>query len=310
MPESGAPCHFHAHGKLLLTGEYLVLDGAKALALPTRLGQSLNFSSSEKPGLHWFSFDQFGALWFQAEYELDSFKISSTTAPPVANTLQQLLLAARSQNRSFVSTDSGIRVETHLQFDRTWGLGSSSTLIANLAAWAQVDPFLLLEETMGGSGYDLACAQANGPIIYWKEQGKAKWKKAGFNPPFRNQLYFVYLGKKQDSRKGIAQYQQRKLSGQREIQQITRLTGLVEKCQNLSTFEALLEEHENRIAQLIGLEKPKVLYFSDYWGSIKSLGAWGGDFVLATSTQTEAETKKYFNDMGFSVVINYDQLIL
>lgn len=30
---------FKSNGKLLLTGEYLVLDGAVALALPTKMGQ-------------------------------------------------------------------------------------------------------------------------------------------------------------------------------------------------------------------------------------------------------------------------------
>ena len=32
---------FYSNGKLLITGEYVVLDGAKALALPTKFGQSL-----------------------------------------------------------------------------------------------------------------------------------------------------------------------------------------------------------------------------------------------------------------------------
>ena len=30
---------FYSNGKLLITGEYVVLDGAKALALPTKFGQ-------------------------------------------------------------------------------------------------------------------------------------------------------------------------------------------------------------------------------------------------------------------------------
>ena len=33
--------NFYSNGKLLLTAEYLVLDGAKALALPTKFGQDL-----------------------------------------------------------------------------------------------------------------------------------------------------------------------------------------------------------------------------------------------------------------------------
>jgi mevalonate kinase len=37
---------FYSHGKLLITSEYAVLDGAKALALPTRLGQKLSVSKN------------------------------------------------------------------------------------------------------------------------------------------------------------------------------------------------------------------------------------------------------------------------
>ncbi|MEQ3661167.1 MAG: GHMP kinase, partial [Flavobacterium sp.] len=36
---------YYSNGKLLLTGEYVVLDGAKALAVPTKFGQSLSIES-------------------------------------------------------------------------------------------------------------------------------------------------------------------------------------------------------------------------------------------------------------------------
>lgn len=42
-----------ANGKLLLTGEYLVLDGALSLAFPTRKGQTLLAKKSEKKGFFW-----------------------------------------------------------------------------------------------------------------------------------------------------------------------------------------------------------------------------------------------------------------
>ena len=32
---------FYSNGKLLITGEYLVLDGARSLAIPTKFGQFL-----------------------------------------------------------------------------------------------------------------------------------------------------------------------------------------------------------------------------------------------------------------------------
>ena len=47
--------------------------------------------------------------------------------------------------------------------------------------------------------------------------------------------------------------------------------------------------------------------FPDYPGSIKSLGAWGGDFILATGTESERE---YFKEKGYTTLRSYRELIL
>jgi mevalonate kinase len=39
---------FYSHGKLLISSEYAVLDGAQALALPTKFGQTLKVESTSK----------------------------------------------------------------------------------------------------------------------------------------------------------------------------------------------------------------------------------------------------------------------
>ena len=62
---------FYSNGKLLLTGEYLVLDGAKALALPTKMGQNLQIATLESPSIVWKSFDSDGSVWFQDELEIE-----------------------------------------------------------------------------------------------------------------------------------------------------------------------------------------------------------------------------------------------
>ena len=56
---------YYSNGKLLITGEYLVLDGAKSLALPTKFGQYLNISSGSLGQIHWTSFDYDQSLWFK-----------------------------------------------------------------------------------------------------------------------------------------------------------------------------------------------------------------------------------------------------
>ena len=58
--------NFYSNGKLLLTGEYLVLDGAKALAIPTKFGQDLLVEPIQEPELIWASFTNTGDCWFEA----------------------------------------------------------------------------------------------------------------------------------------------------------------------------------------------------------------------------------------------------
>ena len=47
--------------------------------------------------------------------------------------------------------------------------------------------------------------------------------------------------------------------------------------------------------------------FPDFNGAIKSLGAWGGDFVMAVS---ENDPAGYFKKKGFEVVVPYREMIL
>ncbi|MCU0346598.1 MAG: GYDIA family GHMP kinase [Saprospiraceae bacterium] len=314
----------HAHGKLLLTAEYFVLDGALALALPVRLGQSLDFGFrisdfglEGQKAMHWRSLDEKGGCWFEAKFSPENFDFSEATDPAIAERLQKILQEARKLNPAFLhGPDCGLwTADCQLDFPRLWGLGTSSTLIYLVAKWAKIDPFELSARTFGGSGYDIACAGADGPILYRLENGKPHFERCDFRPPFHNSLYFIYLGKKQDSREGIKNYRQTVDGGRwtvlpELVAKITVLTGRFLAAQTLAEFEELIREHEVLVAETIGLPSAKSLFFNDFWGEIKSLGAWGGDFVLATSDRPMEETRRYFNEKGFEVFLPYDELVL
>ena len=62
---------FYSHGKLLISAEYAVLDGALALALPTKFGQSLTVESTPEDTILWKSISNKGAVWFEAEFTID-----------------------------------------------------------------------------------------------------------------------------------------------------------------------------------------------------------------------------------------------
>lgn len=297
---------FYSNGKLLITGEYAVLDGALALAIPTRYGQSLQITPSSENTLVWKSLDYQDQNWFEARLNLSDFTVMNTSNPSVADTLQELLKAAREQNPDFLSGGKGYVATSKLTFPNGWGLGSSSTLINNLAQWAKVDAYALLWKAFGGSGYDIACAQHNNPISYRKKQPKPEVSEVDFKPPFANQLYFVHLNQKQNSKKAIANYSQKTFDKKKCIAAVGDITMALLNAENLDDFSELLEEHEALLAEILEVPTVKQRLFQDYPHTLKSLGAWGGDFILAIGDST---TPKYFKAKGYKTVIPYLEMI-
>jgi mevalonate kinase len=302
---------YYSNGKLLITGEYLVLDGAQSLAVPTLYGQSLSIKETRDRLLTWKSLDEKGRPWFKNSYELEglghvSNNMVSEETMAISNTLKKILSEAQKLNPRFLTAAQGYEITTALNFPREWGLGSSSTLISNIAQWAQIDAYTLLWNAFSGSGYDIACAQSNSPITYQLKNNSPIVQSVAFNPSFKNNLYFVHLNQKQDSREGIAQYRKKEFNNFSAISQINSITQRVLICTRLPQFEKLIEKHEAIIGDILGMPPVKERLFPDYKGSIKSLGAWGGDFILATGNKT---TPDYFGKKGYDTVIPYSRII-
>lgn len=298
---------FYSNGKLLLTGEYVVLDGAKALAIPTRYGQLLSVRPITESKLIWVSVNSIGDIWFQHDFNLDTITSETTYDDDVSQTLNNLLAEAKRLNPDFLSSQGGFHVTTSLTFPRNWGLGSSSTLIYTIALWANVNPYTLLWNAFKGSGYDIACAKHDTPIIYEINRRKPIVTEVSFEPSFRDQLYFVHLNKKQNSRNAIIRYNERKGTIANEIKVINAITTEMIASPSLIDFELLLKEHEQIIADIIQEIPVQERLFADYFGQIKSLGAWGGDFVLATGND---DTRAYFEHKGYKTIIPFDDMIL
>jgi mevalonate kinase len=306
--------NFYSNGKLLLTGEYVVLDGAKALAIPTQYGQSMHVVFIDEPIIQWQSLDEKGKIWFECTLDSKTLKLINSSfyslkedvQENTAETLQSILMEVQKLNPNFLKESAGVFVITNLTFPANWGLGSSSTLINNIANWAKVDVYELLKKSFGGSGYDIACAQNNSPIVYQLIDNKPKITTVEFNPIFKNQLYFVHLNKKQNSRKGIERYKKNKENLTSEIAEISLITDEIIKTSSLFEFERLIAKHEQIISNIIRLKPIQQTFFSDYFGQIKSLGAWGGDFILATGNE---DTPEYFIKKGFKTIVPFQQII-
>ena len=300
---------FYSNGKLLITGEYLVLDGAKAFALPTKFGQNLIIEASEGQKIHWKSYDSDQSIWFEDTIMYNSIikKEQFNAADTIKNTLIEILHEAYLMNPSFITSTKGYFITTELTFPKFWGLGTSSTLISNIAQWLQIDAFELLTRSFGGSGYDIACAQNNTPIVYQLLNQKPVVEKIIFKPSFTNQIFFVYLNKKQNSKTAISSYYKSHVNIEKYIPVIDTITNKVIEAATVDAFQMAILNHERQMSAVLERVTIKEMLFPDFDGVIKSLGAWGGDFVMSVSKENPIN---YFKDEGFEIVIPYDEMIL
>ena len=298
---------FYSNGKLLITGEYVVLDGAIALALPTKFGQYLEVEKNNSNQIVWKSFDADKSCWFETSFTIEDVKNKINSEDKVKSTLIEILHEANILNSEIFENSNGFNIETKLTFPRNWGLGTSSTLINNIAQWFEIDAFELLNKSFGGSGYDIACAQNNTPILYQLQNQKPIVTKINVNPKFKESIYFVYLNQKQNSRQAIANYYNKRGEVQSVIESINEITKIVTNTNEVSLFEKALQQHEIEMSFVLEQMTIKELLFSDFDGTIKSLGAWGGDFVMVISEQNPRD---YFASKGFETVLKYTEMIL
>ena len=299
---------FYSHGKLLISSEYAVLDGAQALALPTKFGQTLKVESASGNLIHWKSISNHGEIWFETHFNIGkTLKITCNNNSKIALRLLQVLESLQKLNPNIFTTKTGFNIISTLEFPENWGLGSSSTLINNLAQWGKVDAFRLLNLTFGGSGYDIACAQNKTAILYQLSTGIPSISPVIFKPKFSNQLFFIHRNKKQNSRDGIADYKKSIKYKVVDFNKLNRITLELLNSRNLEMFKKSIETHETYIGSLLQKPTLKESLFSDYDGAIKSLGAWGGDFFLATGDLSSME---YFKIKGYQTIVSFSEMIL
>lgn len=301
---------FHSNGKLLITGEYLVLDGALAMAVPTKYGQRLEVSLHENfSGIRWEA-KVLNKGWLQVNFGSRLFNIIHTNDQKLALHLKGILKKAFELANISVDNQKGIKIRTNLDFDSNWGLGSSSTLFSNIGYWLDVNPHELARQTSNGSGVDVAAARSDQPIFYQLINGEPKITKVDFQPLFKKNIYFIHLGKKQNSSASVEEYRKKVKVSSGLIEEVSVLSQVVSKAKNLVDFEKALSEHEKIISSILDVPRIKDLYFNDFEGEIKSLGAWGGDFIMATYNGHESDLRAYFKKKGNKTILKFDEMVL
>ena len=285
----------------------MVLHGAKAIAMPLNVGQRMIVTQSESSGvLVWKAFYLY-QLWFTCELNPEDFSVQTTSHPEKAESLSQIFKTIQGLNPQF-APQAGIKFETTLESNPEWGFGSSSTLISLLSQWAGVDPFVLNELVFKGSGFDIACATADGPIFYTRNK---LVEPVSLDYPFADHLFLVYSGIKKKTAAEIIDFlKERKVSAQ-EIEEGSALANEFSRCSDQDEFNLLIRQHEKLIGSVTGQLPIKPEFFTDFKGEIKSLGAWGGDFFLASTNKlTFEEVRKYFENKGLMTVFKWGDLIL
>jgi len=300
----------YAHGKLMLTGEYLVMHGALSLSVPLNKGQSLTASLSSSGMLEWQANDVNG-VWFNGVFSLPDLLPIKATNESAGEHLHKLFLAIRELDPQFIAESQGLVLNTNLEFNRKWGLGSSSSLIALLAEFAGVDALKLHQMVSNGSGYDVVCAISEKPVLFQRSGERILAEKIDFYPQFADDLFFVYLENKQDSAAEISSFLKKNpndfISAVAEISEITRK---ILKAESIEDFNHLLSAHELIMSEVLNRKVVKDVLFSDFQGAVKSLGAWGGDFVLASTSNGKDYASRYFSQRAYSTIFSYNELVL
>lgn len=319
---------FRSNGKFLLTGEYLVLKGATALALPLKLGQSLDVVTSDKDEnrIYWNAYKKSTdngqqttdivhnpQPWFSLVLDKTDFSVIETDDKEKAERLSNILSKVKSLNDDVFNDTHDYIFSTLLDFDPQWGLGSSSTLINNISEWANIDPYLLLDSTFKGSGYDIACAKEQSPIFYQIDSQQStnsrQIRPAYFNPEFKDNLYFVYQGHKQNSANEVKAFLNKENNFENEIKSISEISEIMPDLKTLRDFCYFIKVHEEIMERCLDQKRIKK-YYSDFEGEMKSLGAWGGDFFLAATEWDIDKVRKYFENKSLNVVIRYKDIVL
>jgi mevalonate kinase len=299
---------YYSNAKFLITGEYLVLHGALSLAIPLRFGQLMEIYESDTENLEWLALDR-AQPWLKFSISTEDIQNAECKGTSEKDFVCFVLNQAKKLNPDFLQ-ETSLKIKTEINFDRNWGLGSSSSLINNIAQWADVNPYELHTRVSNGSGYDIACANYDSPILFRRNGSHPMIYPIKFEPDFSEQLYFVYLGNKQNSEESVKKYLNGNSVNKTQVESISLLSKKILQSENSLEFDALISEHERFISEVLNCDAVKKEKFSDFNGSVKSLGAWGGDFVLVRSDIGKREVYRYFFEKGLTTIFSWNEIIL
>ena len=306
-PESST---YYSNGNLLIAGEYFVLEGAKAFAVPLKYGQEMKVDklTTGNKTIHW-SVHELSKPLFSVDFDSEKLDISGSVIDERSLRLQQILRALKSLNPEFFTGECSYTISCKIEFNMNWGWGSSSSLICNLASWTGTDPFKLNRLVSSGSGYDIATSASQTPVFYRIVGEKQSIEPTIFNPPFKENIIFVYTGRKQNTQESILRNIGSIRKFRKMIPLVSKLSERISTEKNIDEFMRYITEHEKLMSGILNMKRIKEMNFKDFDGELKSLGAWGGDFIMAISSESSEYISKYFRMKGIDTMFRFNDII-
>jgi len=296
---------FFVPGKILLSGEYALLEGSVGAAMVSKFGQYLTLTSSQISSNlskdYWLEFSS------QREQEVLTAFINPSTWECVSEekkwheacsffkknkcSLHFYLQEYKNQNKD---KNKGLKGNFHCNFNLSWGLGSSSSWICLLSYLIDFNPYDLNSFLFKGSGYDIAVGLYQQDLLFSKPShislasfpllSKKKYQEQGH-------AFFAFMGKKISSQQSLemayAQNKKRPLFSQKEINLISSFSRALSFSSRIEEWMKILQEQDLLLSFILGRSTLQHSFFSDFPGTIRPLGAWGGDLVLGLTTQTD-----------------------
>lgn len=295
-----------SHGKIILLGEYAVLYGADALCLPLRTGQTLTVENISGNNIEWkwiYKTDVIADFIFHK----DSLDVLQGEKSNGSQWIKSLITLIREQNPLFLK-DQTLRLTFDNHFPVNWGLGTSSATISSICRLAKVDPFIVNQKLMGGSGADIACTTRSNWFLYRKKPDDQMCWDLPLDFKMSKYFYFIYSGEKMGTAKHLKKLSSKKQPNKDAMRSLHKLIYKFLTVSSVSATNEVIQDHERIISGINGL-RPVGGLFSEFNGSVKSLGAWGGDFFLAVSEWDPERVFNYFHDKGYRDIFRWDDFV-
>jgi mevalonate kinase len=294
-----------SHGKLILLGEYAVLHGSNAVCLPLATGQDLFYTFTNTPEIQW--------KWSYSNQIISSLVMDSQSFDLKTKDsgnhvwVKELFRLIREQNPQFLIEHGG---ELHFvnYFPIEWGLGSSSATISSICRLARVNPYIVNQALMGGSGADIASTTTDQWFLYRKKMPLPEITKIPGDYLFKNHTCFVYSGQKQQTASHLKKVGVERSSRSIDVNEINHLVERFVSANDINELYDVISKHEKIISEFIDL-KPIGSQYPDFKGMLKSLGAWGGDFFMAVSSEGAEYIKEFFIMKGYINVFTWNELV-